>query len=131
MRKFIQSVTVVVALASLAGCASASKNYVKVDTAVSQDILAFKAAKDARCDAGEIPASACLAVSKAFVPFLDAYLAVSRAIAAEAPIVEVDAAIAELKQAAVDLKDAISAIDADKRKLFQDLLEAVVLNYAK
>lgn len=131
MRKLIQSTAVVLALTGAVGCASASKGYVQADTAVADNVIAFKAAKDARCDAGEIPASACLAVSKAFVPFLDAYLAVNRAVSAEAPIAEIDVAIKDLRAAAVDLQAALNEVAADKRKLLLDLLEAALRRYVK
>ena len=127
MKKFLG--VVLIATSLVAGCASASKFYVQADTAVVQDLSKFKTAKDTRCDAGEIPASTCQAISKAFVPFWDSYLAVNKLITSEAPLPEVDAAVAELRKAGVDLKDALKAVQGNARKILEDLLVAALNRY--
>lgn len=122
-------VTVLVATALVSGCASASKFYVKADTAVVADLSKFKAEKDTRCDADQIPASACQAVSKAFVPVWDAYLAVNKLVTSEAPIEQVDAAVADLRKAAVDLQDALKNVQGNARTILEDLLVKALSRY--
>lgn len=114
------------------GCASgAGKVYVEADTKVVNTLLDFKAAKDVRCDANEIPASTCQAISQAFVPVFDAYITVNSLIAAEAPINEVDAAIAKFRGLAVVFKDVLSKVEGNARQILLDLLEAAIRKFDK
>jgi len=120
----------VVVSALTVGCAGkVAKFYVEADTATVASLSKFKAEKDVRCDAEQIPASSCQAVAKAFVPVWDAYLAVNKLVTAEAPINEVDAAVVELRAAITDLKDAVASIQGDARKILLDLLEKALLKF--
>lgn len=124
MKKLI---AVILLTATVAGCAGrVSEVYVTGDSAVAAKLLEFKAQKDARCDAGTIPASSCVAIAKAFVPFMDSYLAVNKLVSAEAPLNQVDEALAAFRAAKVELQDAVNAIQGDSRKILQDILAELV-----
>ena len=129
MRKF-NTFIVAAALAASIGCAGkAAKVYVAADSAVVDVLLDFKNAKDVRCDAGEIPASSCEAIAKAFVPVWDAYLETNALLTAEAPIVEVDAAVVRYKAVATSLKDVVLEVKGEAKQLLLDLLESAIRRF--
>ena len=120
MKKLIVALVLAVSVSACAG--RVSEVYVSGDSAVAAKLLEFKAQKDSRCDAGSIPASSCVAIAKAFVPFMDSYLAVNKLVSAEAPLEQVDAALAEFRAASTELQDVVRSVQGDARKILQDIL---------
>lgn len=127
MKKVIAVVVLTVTTVACAG--RVAQVYVEADSAAVASLSKFKADKDARCDAGQIPASACQAVAQAFVPVWDAYLAVNSLITAEAPIKEVDAAVVKFRQAAADLRDAVNKIEGNARQILLDFIEQALRRF--
>lgn len=127
MRKLL--VVLLMSATSVACAGNLSNVVVTADTTVVDSLLAVKAAKDVPCDAGQLPASSCQALSAAFVPVWDGYLAVNALIGAEAPIEKVDAAVAEFKAAAAQFKDVVGTIQGDSKQLLLDLLEKALRKF--
>jgi len=127
MRKILGVVAILALTTACAG--RTAQVYVQADTATVNALSAFKAEKDVRCDAGQIPASSCEAVSKAFVPVWDAYLEVNALVTAEAPLPQVEAAVSKFKAAGVAFKDAVGAIQGDYRNLLLDLVEQALRKF--
>ncbi len=121
MKKLIVAVALVISTAACAG--KASVVYVTADTKTVDVLSAVKNEKDVRCDAGKLPASTCRAVSAAFVPVWDAYLAANGLILAEAPLTEVDAAVSKFKVAVNDLKAVVQSVEGEAKQILLDLIE--------
>lgn len=127
MKKLIATVLLAASLTACAG--RAAQVYVQADSAAVAALSQFKAEKDVRCDAGQIPASSCQALAQAFVPVWDAYLATNALITAEAPLLEVDAAVADYKKAGIGLRDAVANVQGSYRQILLDLLERAIRQF--
>jgi hypothetical protein len=127
MRKILVIVLVSVLAVSCAG--KAAKIYVSADSAAVNSLLRFQSEKNVRCDAGQIPASTCEAVAKAFVPVWEAYLEVNALVSSEAPLPQIDVAIANFKAAGLKFKDALQNVQGNYRDLLLDLLEQALRKF--
>lgn len=113
---------VLTAVLSVGCSANLGKPLVTADTATVNALLDVKAAKDVRCDAGELPASTCKALAAAFVPVWDAYLAANALVTAEVPVEKLDEAITNFKTAATNFRDVVNTIQGNARQILLDLL---------
>ncbi len=129
MKRLITTFALVAALAGVGCAGKVSRVVVQADTASVNQLLEVKNAKDVRCDAGEIPASSCVALAQAYVPVWDAYLATNAAIQAQKPLNEVDKLIANYKTAAIGFKDAVQNIQGDARQILLDLIEQAIKKF--
>lgn len=101
--------------------------------AVTADDTAFarleqiKLTKDTHCDAGNIPASACVSLAKAFVPVWDGYLAFNRALASGTPIEKADATVASVKAAARTFMDEVNRLqEGEWKRILTDLVASLI-----
>lgn len=129
--RFRYFVPLILALAlSVSACGKAAQVAVDADDAMFSRIEAVKLAKDARCDSGEFPASACVAMAKAFVPLWDSYLAVNRALASGTPLEKLDVTVAALKDAGRGFAaEAQRLQDGEGKRILLDLLATVLARF--
>lgn len=122
-------IPILVVAALLTGCATVGGKLTTADTKAVTTLLDVKAEKDARCDAGDFPASNCQALASAFIPVWDAYLAVNAAILAEDPVAAVDGLVQNFKKVAQDFKDEVNKLNSAKKQLLLDILEGILSRY--
>ncbi len=112
------------------GCAKAAQVAVTADDAAFDRIEALKLAKDAHCDAGTIPASACVSLAKAFLPVWDAYLALNRALQTGTPTGQAGPLIASFKDAGRAFGEEVNRLqEGEGRRILLDLLAAVLARF--
>ena len=124
-------VPLILALAlGVGACGKAAQVAVDADDAMFSRIEALKLAKDARCDAGEFPASACVALAKAFVPVWDSYLAVNRALASGTPLEKIGPTVDALKTAGRAFADEANRLqDGEGKRILLDILASVLARF--
>lgn len=112
------------------GCAKAAQVAVDADDAAFSRISALKGTKDAYCDAGTIPASACVSLAKAFVPMWDAYIALNRALASGQPILQADGLVAALKSSGGAFGSEVQRLqDGEGKRILLDMLASVLARF--
>lgn len=123
-------VPILLVLALAAGCSKAAQVAVDADDAMFSRIESLKLAKDARCDSGEFPATACISMAKAFVPLWDGYLAVSRALASGTPLEKIGPTVDALKVAGRAFADEANRLkDGEGKRILLDILANVLARF--
>jgi hypothetical protein len=125
MRSLFVLLTLVAVLGT--GCAKAAQVAVDADDAAFTRIESLKLTKDAHCDAGTFPASACVSMAKAFVPLWDGYLAVNRALASGTPLSKIDPTVTALQEAGRGFAAEVNRLqDGEGKRILLDLLAGVL-----